>query len=101
MGADEKPCAGAPTAGTLSATNLGPVCVSLANDTLDLAGYSNASGIYFQYQSSTDGISFVNAGTPTSKTLLLHRCINRYHVVSSSCDMCQFWFVIYFKHHTD
>jgi hypothetical protein len=67
MGADEKPCAGAPTAGTLSATNLGPVCVSLANDTLNLAGYSNASGIYFQYQSSTDGITFVNAGTPTSR----------------------------------
>lgn len=74
-------CSGTPTAGTASASPT-PICPGLTS-TLTLTGYTNASGITFQWQSSPDnsiwtdisGATSTTYTTPALTTSTYYRCV--------------------------
>jgi sugar lactone lactonase YvrE len=58
-------CSGTPVAGTITNSNSNSFCGS-GIDTLTLTGASTAYGITYQWQSSANGTSWINAGTDTT-----------------------------------
>lgn len=59
-------CSGTPTAGTASASVTSAVCAT--NSTISLSGFTSATGITFQWQSSPNGSAWTNIGGATSST---------------------------------
>ncbi len=77
------PCAGAPTAGTASAP--AGAC-SGVNFVLSLAGYtSGASGITFQWQSSSDGITYTNMAGATTANYTTSQTVATFYQCIVTC----------------
>jgi len=90
-------CTGTPTAGTaVSSSNA--VCPSV-NFSLSLNGATLASGLTYQWQSSTDGINFTNIAGATNSSFNTAQTIDTYYqcivtcTSSSSSDTSTFVFV--------
>ena len=76
-------CAGTPTAGTaVSSSNA--VCPSV-NFSLSLNGASLASGLTYQWQSSTDGISFANISGATNSSFNTNQTVDTYYQCIVTC----------------
>jgi hypothetical protein len=76
-------CSGTPVAGTTGST-ANPVC-SGANFTLSLSGGSVASGITYQWQSSTDGVMYSNIAGATSASYATSQSVNSYYYCIVTC----------------
>lgn len=78
------PCAGAPSVGTTTSTT-NPVC-SGVNFTLGMSAPPfGVSGITYQWQSSTDGITYANITGATSATLTTSQTVSTYYQVIVNC----------------
>lgn len=81
------PCAGTPTAGTVSVPLPKTYCMDAPAKTLTLAGYSTGvSGITIQWQSSTDGASFTDEpGATTATFTTAAATATRYYRAKVTC----------------
>ncbi len=77
------PCAGTPTGGTTVASP-NPVC-SGVNFSLSLSGATQGLGITYQWQSSTDGVSYSNVGGANSSTLTTNATVPTWYQCIVTC----------------
>ncbi|HYG50624.1 MAG TPA: GEVED domain-containing protein, partial [Flavobacteriales bacterium] len=82
MVAAASPCSGTPVAGTASAPAF--VC-DTASFTLSVSGYTVATDITYQWQSSTDGVSFSNIGGATATSHTTTQADTMYYQVVVTC----------------
>ena len=78
------PCAGTPTPGNTLAT-LSAVCNS-QNTTLSLQNATTGTGVSYQWQSSTDGISYTNINAATTPSLTTTQTANTYYQCIVTCS---------------
>ncbi|MDF2437677.1 MAG: hypothetical protein K0Q95_2053 [Bacteroidota bacterium] len=76
-------CSGAPTAGT-TVSSVSSACNGV-NFTLSLNGASVATGLSYQWQSSSDGITFNNIAAATSATLTVNQSSATYYQAIVTC----------------
>jgi hypothetical protein len=77
------PCTSPPTAGTLSAgTN--PICPSI-NNTISMTGGTGGTGQTYQWQSSTDGITFADIVGATNSTYIANQPAATYYQLIITC----------------
>lgn len=77
------PCAGTPTAGAAASDN-NPVCVG-SNFVLSLTGATVAAGITYQWQSSTDGVTFSDITGATAATYTTNQSAATYYQCVVTC----------------
>jgi len=77
-------CTGAPTAGVTAAT-ANPVCPSVGT-TLSLTGATMGTGLTYQWQSSSDGISYTNITGATSSSYIASQTVNTYYQCIVTCS---------------
>jgi hypothetical protein len=76
-------CTGAPVAGT-SNSSANPVCLGV-NFTLSLTGATVASGLTYQWQSSTDGITYSNITGATTASYSTNQSVASYYQAVVTC----------------
>ncbi len=78
------PCVAPPTGGT-SVAALNPVCPSV-NNTLSLTGQTAGTGQTYQWQSSTDGVTFTDIVGATSTTYVSSQTVETYYQCILTCS---------------
>ncbi len=76
-------CSGIPVAGTVT-SSANPVCPGV-NFNLYVTGYTVAGGVNFQWQSSTDGITFTNITGATNDTISVSQPVTSYYQCIVTC----------------
>ncbi|RYE15007.1 MAG: hypothetical protein EOP51_27375, partial [Sphingobacteriales bacterium] len=79
-----QPCSGAPTAGTATAS-VSNICAG-SNFTLSLTGYTLATGINIQWQSSANGVTYTDIAGATSVTYTGSQVATSYYRAAVSCN---------------
>jgi hypothetical protein len=77
-------CSGMPTAG-VTAASANPVCPSVPT-TLTLTGATMGTGLTYQWQSSTDGITYSNISGATSSSYIATQTTNTYYQCIVTCS---------------
>ncbi|MCB9354614.1 MAG: HYR domain-containing protein [Lewinellaceae bacterium] len=78
------PCSGMPTGG-MTVASANPVC-SGVNFNLSLTGASQGLGIMYQWQSSTDGVSYSDIAGATSSTLTTNSTVPTWYQCVVTCS---------------
>ncbi|MCW3103351.1 MAG: hypothetical protein JWO09_1791 [Bacteroidetes bacterium] len=76
-------CTGTPVAGA-SSSSANPVCVGV-NFTLSLSGATVASGLTYQWQSSTDGVTYSNITGATTATYSTNQSVASFYQAIVTC----------------
>lgn len=77
-------CSGTPTGGTASAS-LNPTTCATTATTLTATGMSTGCGIAYQWQSSTDNVTFTNIVGANSSTYAANNTANTYYRLVTTC----------------
>ena len=77
-------CSGTPTAGA-TAASANPICPSVPT-TLSLTGATMGTGLTYQWQSSTDGITYTNISGATSSSYVATQTANTYYQCVLTCS---------------
>jgi hypothetical protein len=78
------PCTAPPTAGVVTAAT-NPICPSV-NNTLSITGGTGGTGQTYQWQSSTDGVTFTDIVGATNSTYVANQTVPTYYQFITTCS---------------
>nr|MDH4472113.1 GEVED domain-containing protein [Fluviicola sp.] len=78
------PCTAPPTAGVVTAAT-NPICPSV-NNTLSITGGTGGTGQTYQWQSSTDGVTYTDIVGATNSTYVANQAVATYYQFITTCS---------------